>query len=241
MPKPNLPLIAAVRAAADGERTSPEIAKLVGANPRHVRKILLRHDLPRPKEGSQPGKRNHQFVCGRRISTAGYAWVTPPAGHPTAKSRPGRDSTTMLEHRLVVEQTLGRLLLPTEKVDHADGLTLHNAPDNLRVFASNAEHLKATLTGRVPQWSDEGYANMSLRHDPTATLLRVNIARRRQAAGAVRLRQILLLALRLGIDSPYLLATTRHTTRAGIDMSSRSTIERALADLCERWGWDQIQ
>lgn len=182
---------------ADGSRSSPEIAALLGLNPRHVRKILLRLDLPRLRGGYLEG------------------------------------------HRLVLEQHLGRYVLPLEVVDHIDGLTLHNDPTNLRLFANNAEHLKATLTGKVPQWSDDGFENMKLRHRRGVSLQLVDIYRQRKEAGALRLRQILLLALSLGIDSPHLLGTSHWTKKAGIDMSSRSTIEHALDDLCLQWGWPQ--
>lgn len=234
---PNLELIAQVRQLADGETTSTEIAQLLGKNPRHIRKILLKYDLPRLHEGARAGEQNHQFAGGRRVTLSGYVQITPPEGHSTAKQRQGRKAGYMFEHRFVAEQTLGRPLLETERVDHVDGLTLHNHPSNLRVFSSNSEHLKATLTGRVPQWSEQGYANMLLRHRQPEALELVDIHHQRTTAGATRLRQILLLALRLGTDSPYLLGTKHWTEKAEIDLSQRSTIERALAQLCQRWGW----
>lgn len=237
MPAPNLELIEQVRALADGETTSTEIAALLGRTPRHIRKILLKHDLPRPGEGAQPGDRNHQFVSGRRITLNGYVLITPPAGHPTTRARKGRKAGYMFEHRYVMEQALGRPLADTERVDHVDGLTLHNHPSNLRLFETNADHLRETLRGRVPQWSAAGYANMQLRHHQPEALVPVDIHRQRTAAGAPRLRQILLAALQLGTGSPYLSGTRRWTDLAGIDMSSRPTIERALAELCQRWGW----
>lgn len=237
MPKPNLELIARVTELADGARTSAEIASVAGITPRHARKILLKYDLPRLGDGGRRGEDNHEFAGGRRITLQGYVQITPPQGHPTAKQRAGRQAGYIFEHRYVCEQKLGRSLLPSERVDHEDGLTLHNHPDNLRLFQSNAAHLRETLAGRVPQWSEAGYENMKLRHRPDAVLQPVDTHRQRTEAGATRLRQILLVALRLGIDSPYLLGSSRHTTKAGIDMSSRSTIERALADLCQQWGW----
>lgn len=237
MGKRNTELLAQIRALADGVRTSEEIGAALGVPPRNVRKYLSRYDLPRLREGSRAGADNHQFVAGRRVTLQGYAQVSPPAGHSTAKPRPGRPSTWIFEHRLVLEQKLGRPLLPTERVDHIDGLTLHNSPDNLRLFPSNAQHLRETLAGKAPRWSAAGYQNMLLRHRPGAVLELVDIHHQRTAAGAVRLRQILLLALRLGTDSPYLLGTHRHTTKAGIDLQSRPTIERALVDLCAQWGW----
>ena len=184
---------------------------------------------------------NHQFQGGRRVTLNGYVLITPPEGHSTAKPRKERNATYMFEHRYVVEQTLGRPLAETERVDHCDGLTIHNHPDNLRVFSSNAEHLAVTLAGKAPRWSEAGYQNMLIRHHQPEVLQQVDTHRQRTEAGATRLRQILLAALKLGTDSPYLLGTQRWTEKAGIDMSSRSTIELALADLCEKWGWPPPQ
>lgn len=241
MPKPNLELIARVRELSDGTLTSVQIAEQLGRNPRHIRKILLKYDLPRLGEGARRGSENHQFAGGRRISLNGYVKVTPPAGYGTEKKRLGRQAGYVFEHRYVMEQKLGRYLLPEEVVDHEDGLTLHNHPDNLRLFSSNVEHLRSTLTGKVPRWTEAGYDNMVLRHRQPGAIQRVDIHHQRTAAGATRLRQILLAALQLGIDSPYLLGSSLHTTKVGIDMSSRSTIELALAQLSQKWGWARAQ
>lgn len=237
MPAPNLELIAQVRELATGDVSSIEIAALLSRNPRHIRKILKKYDLPRLREGGRCGEENHQFAGGRRITLNGYVLVTPPVGHPTAKPRKGRLAGYMFEHRYVMEQRLGRLLLDTERVDHKDGLTLHNHPDNLRLFDTNADHLKSTLTGKVPQWSAAGRENMFLRHRQPEALQPVDTHYRRTAAGATRLRQILLAALQLGTGSPYLLGTQRWIEQARIDMSQRSTIELALTALCQQWGW----
>lgn len=237
MPKPNLELIEQVRAVCSEDVSSIDIAALLGRNPRHIRKILLKYDLPRLRCGARRGEHNHQFVAGRRITLNGYVLITPPEGHLTAHRRSGRIAGYMFEHRFLMEQKLGRFLLNTERVDHIDGLTLHNHPDNLRVFETNAEHLKATLTGKIPHWSEAGHQNMFLRHRQPEALQLVDIHHQRTAAGATRMRQILLAALRLGTDSPYLLGTQYWLAKAGIDLSSRSTIEHALVELCLRWGW----
>ena len=46
------------------------------------------------------------------------------------------------EHRVVAEQMLGRPLRKGEVVHHIDGNKRNNAPENLMVFPSQAEHVK---------------------------------------------------------------------------------------------------
>lgn len=46
------------------------------------------------------------------------------------------------EHRVVAEQILGRELRPGEVVHHIDGDKRNNAPENLKVFPSQAEHAR---------------------------------------------------------------------------------------------------
>jgi hypothetical protein len=61
-----------------------------------------------------------------------------------------------------MEEKLGRYLLRSEVVHHIDGNPQNNHPDNLMVFQTNALHLKDELTGKVPNWTPEGFANMSV-------------------------------------------------------------------------------
>jgi len=44
-------------------------------------------------------------------------------------------------HRMVMEEKLGRALLPGEVVHHIDNNARNNHPDNLMVFKSQKEHL----------------------------------------------------------------------------------------------------
>ena len=220
---------------SDGVRSSIEIGEVVGLCPRYVRRIQQRYDLPRLKDGSRHGNRNHEFVAGRRICRAGYAYVTAPVDHPYARKRSGRKNIKLiLEHRFVLEQKLGRYLLPSEIVDHIDGLTLHNSPNNLRLFENNGEHLRNTITGLPKKTSASGIKNIKTRYRRTEDFVPVDTYQKRLRRGDVRLRQILLAALQLGTDSPYLLGTHRHLKKAGIDPSDRSRIEHALADLEKR-------
>jgi hypothetical protein len=224
-----------ITALSDGVRSSVEIAEQVGLSPRYVRRLMLRYGLPQRAPGAKAGALNHQFVSGRRIDFDGYVLVTVPSDHPHARSRTHRATKLMYEHRHVMEQTLQRYLAPEEVVDHRDGLTLHNAPANLKVYPTNADHLRKTLAGRVQRLSQSGKKNISERFAPPSDRILVDTHYQRRAAGDIRLHQILLTALSLGTDSPFLSGTIHHTKKAGIDMSSRSTIELALTELYRRW------
>jgi len=52
------------------------------------------------------------------------------------------------EHRLVMEERLGRALSFNEVVHHKDGNTLNNAPDNLEVM-DRADHVRSHTAGKT--------------------------------------------------------------------------------------------
>jgi hypothetical protein len=64
----------------------------------------------------------------------GYISVTIPE-HPHADKK-GR----VYQHRLVMEEKIGRYLLPEEVVHHIDEDKQNNHPDNLMLFDNDAEH-----------------------------------------------------------------------------------------------------
>jgi hypothetical protein len=218
-----------------------EIGEIVGVGRRYAGKIARKYNLPQLHCGAQPGQNNHRFVSGRRIDLDGYVLVTAPDNHPTARKRPNRNNWIIFEHRLVMEHILGKYLLPEEVVDHIDGLTLHNDPENLRIFQNNGDHLFETISGLPKQISVSGKLNISLKNNPDVNRKSVDTYYLRRERGDVRLRQILLAALKLGIDSPYLLGTHHHLKKIGIDWSSRSNLEHALDELNQRWAEDLLR
>ena len=126
-----------------------EMAPGLGVSEDVVRERMVRLGIPR-LPAKPRSERNHFWTGGRTTDARGYILIHTPE-HPHADYK-GR----VREHRLVVEQQLGRYLEPEEVVDHIDGDTSNNDPANLRLFASNAEHLRVTLAGRMPNWSDDG-------------------------------------------------------------------------------------
>lgn len=102
------------------------------------------------KGHGSPLDKNYFWRGGRALDDDGYVLLKAP-GHPHANN-----NGYVREHRLVMEQKLGRYLLPEEVVHHRDDDKSNNAQDNLEVYPTNADHLRATLTGKMPNFSEDG-------------------------------------------------------------------------------------
>lgn len=82
------------------------------------------------------GKNNPHWKGGKILKVNGYIMVQQP-DHPYCDK-----DGYVLEHRLIMEAHLGRILLPTEVVHHINNNPADNRIENLMLFSSKAEHAK---------------------------------------------------------------------------------------------------
>lgn len=161
--KLDLAIVELIEKYSDGNLTQTEIAKLCGISRYSVQRYQKKLSLKkRERSGARRYDSHFGFRYGRSIDRDGYVLIPCGPEHPNVRKLPGRRGGRILEHRIMAEIKLGRLLSNKEVVDHIDGCTLNNHPDNLRVFPSNGAHLKATLTAKIPKWSDEGKQKIML-------------------------------------------------------------------------------
>lgn len=117
------------------------IAKVVGCHSGLVYDMLKRlgvkmRSMSEAQINSKRSGHNHpNWKGGRSVNCQGYVTV-PAKDHPNAMPN-GR----ILEHRLVAEKKLGRLLESNEVVHHIDGNKENNDPSNLVVFTREKHNL----------------------------------------------------------------------------------------------------
>ena len=91
------------------------------------------------------GENNPKWRGGRNRGGEGMRyWKVYAPEHPNA-SKQGY----VLEHRLVMEEKLGRLLERNEIVHHINGDPSDNRPENLEVM-TQSEHARGHLVNRDP-------------------------------------------------------------------------------------------
>ena len=89
--------------------------------------------------------RNRSTTTGKTKGPKGHILLHVPT-HPNASKR-----GYVMEHRLVMEQHLGRLLLPTEVVHHKNGIPGDNRIENLEVMTKRQHD-------RLPKPPPKNYA-----------------------------------------------------------------------------------
>lgn len=133
--------------------TQVAAAVRLGCSKSCVERTCKRLGLQTQRTGPRSGPLHPDWKGGRIV--VGNYWYIWTNTHPHRTS-----NNYMAEHRLVAEATIGRYLLREEVVHHINGDSQDNRPANLAVFGTNAEHLRHELTGRIPNWTPEGWAAM---------------------------------------------------------------------------------
>ena len=100
------------------------------------------------------GKKNSNWKGGISINNQGYVFMWAP-DHPYKNK-----DNKVAKHRLVVEETLGRYLKPTECVHHINENVQDNRRRNLVVCENNAYHM--LLHKRQRAYRTCGHANWML-------------------------------------------------------------------------------
>ena len=82
------------------------------------------------------GRESPNWNGGKRHRSDGYIQIFNPE-HPNSCKE-----GYVMEHRLVMEEKIGRLLKKKEVVHHINGVRDDNRPENLKLFKSVGEHTK---------------------------------------------------------------------------------------------------
>lgn len=109
-------------------RSETGLCEIMGCSRSHYAKRLCKHHYKRSYYGVDL---HADLKPGWRVNDHGYVEVRLGKGHPSAQK-----SGYALEHRLVMEEMLGRPLMPGENVHHLNGSRSDNRPENLELWAT---------------------------------------------------------------------------------------------------------
>lgn len=136
------------------------MARAAHTNRREVERFLRKHNKWKKFPYCKPGKDHYAWKGGVRRDPRGYIHRLAP-NHPRA----AKHTHDVYEHRLVMEQHLGRLLRKGEVVHHKNGNRSDNRLENLELFSTNGKHLRVERTGKCPNWSLDGIRRMQATAD----------------------------------------------------------------------------
>lgn len=169
-------------------KTQEWIGQQLGIPTKLIQKACKKHGIQCQRTGPRSGAGHKNWKGGLKLTKAGYILEYRPDHHSCvsanairAQKSQGkffRKKTHVLQHRLVMEEMIGRPLCSEEVVHHKNGNVQDNRPENLQLFSSNAEHLAQTLLGKIPNWTEQGKAAIQQAVNQVAS-----IRRQHRAAG----------------------------------------------------------
>lgn len=130
------------RLIEDETRTQDECAEHFGVNRSTIQRRCYKLGLKTQRTGPRNGERHFRWKGGRTQSSNDGYWYRYAPDHPRAVK--GR---YVLEHRLVMEEAIGRFLTGKEVVHHRNADREDNRIENLELFESNGKHLRHELSG----------------------------------------------------------------------------------------------
>lgn len=108
-----------------------EIARALGSARSTIQGAMRSAGIPPARTGAASGPKHGGWTGGRMLRSDGYIEITLPVDHPLRPT--SKRGGTMLEHRYVLAEKLGRALSPYETVHHINGIRSDNRPDNLQL------------------------------------------------------------------------------------------------------------
>lgn len=131
------------------QKTCPTCQKVFDAEPKV---ICCSRSCARHREWDK----GDRLRTERKAAPSGYIWRRVPDEHPHGRITAGKSGRTkhVLEHRVVMEEALGRYLDPRERVHHRNGVRDDNRIENLELW---------TLDHKDPP----GVRSSEVRHCPT--------------------------------------------------------------------------